>query len=204
MPASASHLLTPKENLKGKTLEQLILTDGSWSYQRKLYHLNRYGVQCSLVGPKGNQTTIAIPSLPDFEGTFPSQGRQFCFDAKVTSSSSWKMSSKSFTDRQLPHLLNRADMGGITGILLHFNPRKLKKKSVPPATFLVPVHRHHPIWGEFYSHQMRYLSRVYCEEYGVPVRWWKPSGCRKIRPHILEAVTSLDKELEKFRNTHSP
>lgn len=181
---------TPAQ-LKGKELEALCLVDAKWREARGDYTMGRYGVQVAFRKVNGKLENTVLSSLPDFEGLLPS-GQQFIFDCKVCSSASFGLYSMvAFRERQLSHLMKRAEFGGITFLLLHFNQRSLKARVEPATTYAFPTWSGHTFWEQFNAGELRSISRLHCDEYGVVVKWRKPSGCRKERPDLLTAILEL-------------
>lgn len=182
--------------LKGKDLEKLCMLDASWQAARHGYSMGRYGVQVSIRNDEaGEKKLTPIASLPDFEGTLPPCGQQFITDAKVTSSASFSIHSY-FADRQLSHMLDRADYGAICFVLIHFNERELKRETIPAMTYAFPVYREHTFWQEFDRGEVKSISRLDCDEHGTWVKWWMPDRCRVARPNLLAAVKEVGRRKE--------
>lgn len=139
-------------------------------------------------------------SLHDLRGLLEylieGQERQFIFDAKVCSASSFSLAefrregSKN-KSRQLRHLMTRARFGATCFLLIHFSRRVLKRRVDPEETFAFPVHPHHSFWVRFEAYQEKSINRDHCREYGVPVEWNALGGTRKKRPDLVWAIESL-------------
>lgn len=177
--------------LKSKDFEKLCMMDAAWHKLRYGCSMGRYGVQVQFRKDETGETKpIPVPSLPDFEGALPPNGRQFITDAKVTSSASFSIHSY-FADRQLSHMLDRADYGVICFLLIHFNERELKRETIPAMTYAFPVYREHPFWQEFHRGEVKSIGALDCSEHGAWVKWWLPDRCRVARPNLLAAVKAL-------------
>lgn len=181
-------------SLTAKEFEQLCLIDSAWSEERSLYTMGRYGVSLTYMkNPESGQVeTRALRSLPDFDGVLPPRGRQFVADAKVCSQASLMLHESHFSDRQLLHLNRRANFGAVAFLLIHFNRRVLKTRIDEAGTWAFPVHENHPFWRQFQRAELRSISRINCEEYGVEVRWHVPPRSKKARPNLLAAVLELE------------
>jgi penicillin-binding protein-related factor A (putative recombinase) len=139
---------------------------------------------------EGKLVTRPIQSLPDFEGV-TIDGVQFVFDCKVCSGASFPLNNSHFAERQLRHLLTRADFGATCFLMLHFNERELTKRTVAAATYAFPVHREHPFWLEYFRGEVKSVGRLDCEQHGMTVWWREPDRCRVARPDILSAVDMI-------------
>jgi penicillin-binding protein-related factor A (putative recombinase) len=185
--------------LKGKELEELVL----WRTRTAddpagLYTLGRYGVMSNFI--KGTWTPVK--SLPDFEGVLPG-GRQFIFEAKVCSQASYDLTggtSKSFA-HQYAHLRKRASWGALCFILLHFNPRQLKKEAVPGCTVLFPV-GDTEFWQAYDARQQKNITRKAAEMYGIVVPWNIAPGKRTIAPDLGAALLEYSAEKTTKGDTH--
>ncbi|KKN29878.1 hypothetical protein LCGC14_0839560 [marine sediment metagenome] len=178
--------------LKGKELEKLCMLDAAWQKLRRGYSMGRYGVQVQFRKDPdtGKAEMTPVPSLPDFEGALPPNGRQFITDAKVTSSASFSIHSY-FAERQLSHMLDRADYGVICFILIHFNERVLKRSVHAAMTYAFPVYRQHAFWQQHDRGEVKSIDKLDCSEHGAWVKWWLPERCRAARPNLLAAVKAL-------------
>lgn len=177
--------------MKSKELEAYCLLDSSWKGNSDRYAMGRYGVQVSqMKDASGNFVMTPISSLPDFEGVIQG-GRQFIFDCKVCGSASFSLDNDKFKKRQLTHMMNRSRFGVVCFLLIHFSERRLKTKTDEAATWAFPIHPEEPFWRQFDRGEVRSISRINCEEYGVIVDWWLPPGCRKIRPNLYPVIEHL-------------
>lgn len=155
--------------------------------------MSRYGVQASMFRDQtGQMVWQPKQSLPDFEGVLPPLGRQFVTDCKVCGAASFPLHDEHFKERQLRHLLLRADFGAIAFLTLHFAERQLKTKHDPAATWAFPVFRTHPLWLAFDRLETKRITREDCEEYARPIHWNTFDGGRKPRPDLLSAIRELE------------
>ncbi len=174
----------PPKSLKGKEFEELCLLDAHWQRERRNYLMGRYGVQVSFrKDENGNTIPMPVKSLPDFEGVTLG-GRQFIIEAKTCSSSSFSLHESIFKERQLSHMLKRADFGVLCFLLVHFSERTLKKGTDLAVTYAMPVRSNHVFWEQVAREEVKSLSRTNCREYANEVRWWIPKGCKKPRPDL--------------------
>lgn len=172
--------------LNGKQFERIIIARMQMEQRRGEAICGRYGVQVSMVENKW----IPIESLPDFEGLL-ANGQWFTFDAKVCSAASFPLHDDKFKRRQLSHFLDRSDFGAICFLLLHFNARELKARTDEAETWAFPVSRNHPFWREFDAGEVKSISRLSCQEYGVRVEWEMSSRERNAKPDVVSAIHSL-------------
>ena len=187
--------------MKGTEFEKIVIQAMDREEKAGRCTMCRYGVQAVHFQKGGSLQTQAIQSLPDFEGVLPPLARQFTFDAKVCSTSSFDMTAfrdtvKKNKVRQFRHLLKRARFGAIAFFLIHFPERKLKTKTDLEQTWAFPVHENHPLWQRFESGETTSITRVDCEEYATKVEWTTPPGCMKPRPDVLSAILRIADELE--------
>lgn len=151
----------------------------------------RYGVQ-GVFTREG--TWRPIKSLPDFEGVLQG-GQQFIFDCKVCSVSSFQLEEKKI-QRQLRHMLLRAEFNVICFFLIHWNERHLKTRTDPVITYAFPVHPDHPFWQSYAAGEMRVLNREDCQQYATEVEWNLASPRkRKPLPDIIGAVEDLGERI---------
>lgn len=180
------------KTIKGKELEQLCIERMDVHYRKGEAHQVRYGVQTSRFDGK----VVELKSLPDFDGVLPG-GRQFVYDAKVCSQSAFALATENARKkRQFRHLLRRGWFGGITFLLLHWNPRELKSLTYEAETFAFPVHPDHVFWERFAAGEEKSITRGQCESYAVRVPWNRLAGERKDRPDILHGIQGVSELLD--------
>lgn len=140
----------------------------------------------------GNNDMVWQPmqSLPDFEGVLLG-GRQFVFDAKVCSQASFPLAESTMKERQLRHLLRRAQFGAISFLLIHFNARSLITKSIPARTIAFPVRPDHPFWEAFARGEIKRITEQDAELYGIHVEWNIATGKRKLSPDLITAIHEI-------------
>ena len=158
----------------------------------------RYGVMAYVVDGEWKPKK----SLPDLEGVFFKNGRQWISEAKTVSGPSLGLSSRLKNDnswKQLEHLFDRSQYRANTSYLIHFNERELAKRTEPNQTWLFPVHPFHPYWRGFLQGRYTTIKRDDCEKYGVRVNWGIPNRCRRPRMQIVDGLFAVDEILEDFR-----
>lgn len=170
-------------------------------HSRGLVHAVKYGVQAL----RNGNDVITIASLPDFDTVIPPLARQAVYDAKVCSQASFALDkyrdeTEGARRRQIKHLFLRADFGAAAFLLMHWNPRELRKTSFPAETYAVPVYRHIPFWDNFLVGEEKSLNRGHCEEFGVKVEWNYLDGERKARPDVLAAINGVFAILDDLRS----
>lgn len=218
----------PPKHLKGTGaggFEELILKAAGSADFRKECRLCRYGVQASMGRPVDlplhttmllDQGAISVEdaraidkflrepqwrpqrSLPDFSGTLAPHGRTVVIEAKVVTGSAFELRDEKFKRRQLTHLLERAEMGAVSAIAIHYNEVRLVKTVHGAGTVLFPVHPQHPFWVEYAnnSDSKRSINRDDCHEWAVSVRWVIPPRGSIARPDLLRAIKKCAEKLE--------
>jgi len=152
------------EKLLGKEFEKLCVRDALGNPH---FHMSRYGVMGVFL--KGQWRPVT--SLPDFEGVLKPHGRQFIFEAKVTSGASFSLSEDKLHKAQINHLLRRAEYGAVCFLLIHFNQRKLSKKTVKAETWAFPVHPENAYWEAFVRKEVKSINILDCQQYGIECGW---------------------------------
>ena len=85
-------------------------------------------------------------------------------------------------------MLNRAKFGALCFILLHFNPRELKTKSEPAATYAIPVLDDH-FWRMYEAGEIRSLTREDAMLNGHEIPWNLYSErAHKLTPDISKLI----------------
>ena len=130
-------------------------------------------------------------SLPDIEGILPG-GRQWMFDCKVVSQSSWiyESSDRKSQLAQKEHMMDRSKFGGIGFFLVHFPERVLDSKSWDQSTWAVPVNEHNGLWLGSHPNTSR-LHRDQMHLFAHPVEWGKFGRSRTLRPDIMQAIKDV-------------
>lgn len=188
--------------MKGKDFEKLCIYRMEREEREGRATMSRYGVQVSLMpNDKGVIEPKPIRSLPDFEGAVAPVGHQFIFEAKVCSQAKLDLLDSKVKQRQLDHLLRRADFGVTTFILIHWPERSLKTRTDPVATYAMPVHRLLPFWQAADRKEVKAIRRDDCELYGVRVEWTVIQGCRTPSPDLLPAIEEVRTILADTRPT---
>ncbi|MEM9645616.1 MAG: hypothetical protein AAF989_11545, partial [Planctomycetota bacterium] len=169
---------------------------------------NRYGVQVRITGEDpltGQPILQSVKSFPDIEGLLAT-GTQAIFDCKVCSDTSLDLSRYRIGDeksgskeKQLRHMVEKADYGAVCGFVVHWNDRKTKSKAEPSETFWFPVHRQIPFWIQFWRLEIKRLNRDHCRELGVPVRWNKLTSRSRASPDLYEVMNNLDQRSQPKR-----
>lgn len=159
--------------LTGAQFEELVLFRGRQMNEAGQWDMGRYGVQVSMMaGPDGKLVTQPLKSLPDFEAAIPPLGRQVIFEAKVCSGASYPISAENERkSRQLRHLCNRARMGCLCYLLVHFNERALKRKVEEPFTVALPIDPDSELLQDVFRGGTKTLSRSEAMLYGRPIPW---------------------------------
>ena len=175
--------------LKGKEFEALILFRAQRLEEQGVLTLGRYGTQVVMMNDDaGVPRWQPIPSLPDFDGCIKG-GRQIIIEAKVCSQASYPIyhTGKS-RPKQIEHMLNRAKFGALCFILLHFNPRELKTKSEPAATYAIPVLDDH-FWRMYEAGEIRSLTREDAMLNGNEIPWnLYSTRASKLTPDISKLI----------------
>ncbi len=154
----------------------------------------RYGVDCRPMPSRKHPGEIEwtpVSSLPDFEGVLM-DGPQFVIEnKKVASRKSFPLNDDKFKKRQLSHLLRRDKFGAVCMLLLHFNPRELKKGPTDSETFAIPVSESHEFWQRHASGDVKSLSPEDAATIGFRVPWGAKYRSRTVRPLILETILAI-------------
>lgn len=159
----------------GKEFEEDIMRRGKFLEKQGVMSLGRYGVLVSLINGEWKPT----PSYPDLEGDIAPDGRHFIAEAKVVSSSSFKIAHEDhFKESQKKHLYRRSKVGAACFLIIHFNQRELKKCTILQRTYAVPVHPELPLWKDLEAGKISTISPESLEEYGAIVVNWTPCGSR--------------------------
>ena len=180
--------------MKSKEFEDVCLERMADEFAAGRAKMNRYGVQCTIIGtsPLGEPIYRPLRSAPDFDITLPPEGLHAIVEAKVCSSASFPLHDEFFKVRQLKYMLEHATCGAVCGLLIHFPERVLVTKTVDEMTVLFPVHPAHPFWCEFELGDVKSINREDCDRYAAEVFWNKRAGQRKLRPDILSALRNLN------------
>lgn len=136
MPTTNDEIVDTPGKMTGKLFEQRLLDHVDKLERRKILTMGRYGVQASMIGGK----TMAVQSLPDFEGT-TNNGAQFICEAKCIDTDTLSVNGSFLKKRQVTHLVRRADFNVPCFLIVHHYGRELKTKTVPNRTMVYPVHR---------------------------------------------------------------
>jgi hypothetical protein len=193
----------------GKSFEDAVLNRLARESGNNRGTFNRYGVQTAVIGfdkQRGMPSLRAIKSYPDIEGLLVT-GTQVVFDCKVCSQSSFDLApfrlgdeQKGSKEKQLRHMVGRADYGAVCGFLIHWNSRTLRKSEEPTATFWFPVQREMPFWIRFWKGEERRINRKHCEEFGFPIQWNRKDSELKPWPDLLPVLERLDSRKVGKRN----
>ena len=167
-------------SLKGKELENLLLSAAEREELKGMLTLSRYGVQ----GVTFNGKTILVPSLPDLEGVLHG-GRQIIIEAKAVAGSSFPLKDDHFRARQYTHMVRRARFGALCFLVIHFAERNLITKREPGMTVAVPVDERIDFWRYYEAGEAKSLSRDESLRVGKIVPWVVPARCRKALPDLL-------------------
>ena len=198
---NTSHSATD-EVLTGKRFEQLIRKAGERAEKKREYVLDRYGLGINYVsrpqkcgkcgGTEFRSQPMALPSLPDFEGSLPG-GKHIIFDAKVCSQASLSITAAGdkVTTKQEEHMFRRALWGDICFLLVHFNARTLKTKHEDAFTVAFPVHPYHSFWRAFQAYEVKAIDRKSAVDYGTLVMWTVEPPARTSLPDLLPAILAL-------------
>lgn len=188
------------DGMKGKRLEELCLRRMDKEEEAGRATMNRYGVHVSIRFDPATQARIVqvISSPPDFEGALHN-GRQFIFDAKVCSASSYSIDSAGGKRaRQIPFLIKRSRFNVITFLLLHFNERSLATKHDREVTWAFPVHHNHPFWKRYLAGEVKSISRTTCEDYAAEVLWSPLPKGKIVLPELLPAINCVAELLSEI------
>lgn len=180
--------------LGAKEWENITLEAIKLEREHKTLTGNRYGVDCRPMPSKKHRGEIEwtpVSSLPDFEGVLMN-GPQFVIEnKKVASRKSLPLNDDKLKKRQLAHMFDRDEFGGICFLLVHFNPRELKAGSTDSETFAFPVSKSHPFWMLWELGKVKSLTPEHCGEFGYRVPWGAKYRSRTMRPLILETVQAM-------------
>lgn len=180
--------------LGAKEWENVTLEAIKLEREHKTLTGNRYGVDCRPMPSKKHRGEIEwtpVASLPDFEGVLMN-GPQFVIEnKKVASRKSLQLNDDKLKKRQLAHMFDRDEFGGVCFLLVHFNPRELKAGSTNSETFAFPVSKTHPFWIQFGLGTLNSLTPEHCVEFGFRVPWGSKYRSRTMRPLILETVQAM-------------
>ena len=174
--------MTPTK-LTGKQLEDHCVKYFAHAERKGLLTAGRYGVQATFIDDKWQP----LKSYPDFEGILAPDGRQFIIEAKVCSSASFPLHDEFFKKRQLAHLLRRSKMRAICLLLIHFNERELKTKTVLARTVAFPV-RENGFWLGVESGETRSINHDDCDAYATNVPWILWPRAKIARPDLGRAL----------------
>lgn len=199
---------TKFEHLTGAEFEDICDKRAQKYHDAGMAHTKRYGVQAvkkrafDPITRKPKFDTVTkrpvydwqiLQSKPDFEGVVMG-GRQFVFDCKVVSGSSFGLSeyrhdAKGPHRRQLSFMYERARFGAKCFFLIHWNARELATKAEPAITFAFPVHPRMQFWEAFEAGEKRSINRMDCVEHGRHVPWTLfGERDRTLQPDFLAAV----------------
>jgi penicillin-binding protein-related factor A (putative recombinase) len=188
--------LVPKE-IGAKEFEAVVLFRLNQYEKDHKGHFGRYGVMTTFQRDPVTKILKLTPmqSYPDFEGVVKG-GRQIIFDCKVCSASSFNWSryrsvTKGARHKQLKHMLARSNYGVTCFFLVHWNERALKTKTVPAATYAVPVRAGHPYWDAVESGEIKSLTIEDCRTVGVEIPWLVPPRCSKAVVDLSVVVKEL-------------
>jgi len=180
------------EQIKGTEFEADLAAAADRAEKLGILTMDRYGVTLSVQAG----VTLGISSKPDFEGVLHT-GRQFIFEAKVCSGSSFPMNKDKIKPRQVSHMLTRSRFNVPCFLVIHFTARYMAKSIHPAFTVAIPVSDADPRWQRFVdAHAVAKrlnaavapqgsVSREEALAIGRIVPWTIPKGCRKPLPDIL-------------------
>jgi penicillin-binding protein-related factor A (putative recombinase) len=180
------------QSVTGKEFEALVLFRAQRMEEQKLLTMGRYGVQAVMIADPVTRVPAwqVIPSLPDFEGVIYGTGRQLIIEAKSCSQASYPIHQAGKKHpKQFDHMLRRAEFGALCYLLLHFNPRALKTKSDPAATYAIRVHPDMHFWREYEAAERISLDRADAALNGEVVPWNLYSArASKLTPDISKLI----------------
>lgn len=188
----------PEVKITGKRFEKLIDERLAWCRKNMLADAGKYGVQGAFQ-PEGEWR--AQPSKPDYEGVVVG-GRQFVFDAKVCSQSSFNLDKyttkivdgkkkRGSRRRQIDFMYNRSQFGAVCGLLIHWNPRELTRKTYCAETYWLPVSRDSSFWQCVESGSIRSITRSDCRMVGIRVDWTMTGRKTDPVPEITNVIKSI-------------
>lgn len=184
----------PTDHFTGSDLEDRIDKRLDTLHELRMSDISKYGVKVRF-DPATNAYR-PIKSLPDYEGPWNNRGQQAIFDAKVCSAASFALNKYRIEEhgpksQQLKKLHDRAEFGCTCFFLIHWNQRVLAKRTVPPATYAMPVIRSHPFWMKFERRDVNALTRTDMLDYAVEVQWNYYGDDRTARPDVLAAIERM-------------
>lgn len=181
--------------MKGKEFESLCMERAK--KESDLYAMGRYGVM-GIIDPR-TKMWRPIASNPDFEGVFGPFGRQFVFDAKVISGTSFEHVSDSTSQvNQREFLLNRWERNVPTFFLVHCKEKVMKTKTHPEMTIAFPTNPAMPIWQEVRNGSVRSINRSILQELGYRVLWGTVNQRdRKSLPNFFAAVLHFAEQIDQ-------
>jgi len=170
--------------LTGKEFEELVIYRARQMNAAGEWHAGRYGVQVSMTRDPvtGVLTPQPLKSLPDFEAAIPPNGRQVVWETKVCSGASYRVSTENQRkERQLKHLIDRAAMGCLCWLVVHFNERRLKTRTDEPFTVAIKVMPDSQLIADVLAAGTKSLSRSESRLYGRLIPWntFGPQGRKK-------------------------
>ena len=173
-----SEELSVPAKLNGKKFEKLLLE--YTVREKKRLTMDRYGVQVAFI----DGAWTPVPSFPDFEGVIMG-GKQFIVEAKSCSAASFPLHDDKFKERQYRHMKRRSKYGVPCFLIVHFNQRILKTKTVPAMTISIRVDPGMQLWKDFEAGLVKSISPELALENGSVVEWKTPKGCRKALPAFI-------------------
>ena len=182
--------MIPK-SLKGSEFETLIVEQNAIYEDAGIACIGRYGVQAARM----KDEWIIQSSLPDFEGPL-AEGLHITFDAKVCSQASFSWSpyrsmTRGAKSRQLKHMIRRSRFKAKCFFLFHWNERVMKTKTVPAATFVLPVLHNFDYWDKVESGEIGSINIDDCNRIGIEVEWTKRDRGTKYRPDYLTSLVGF-------------
>lgn len=198
----------PPKSLKGIEFERLLSDSAARNERNGILTMDHYGVTMSVQ----NGVAMGIQSKPDFEGVMIG-GRQFIFEAKVCSGSSFPMTKDKIKPRQVSHLLTRSKFAVPCFLVIHWNARELKRSKVEAVTVAIPVNEADPRWQRFIDAHAKArrdktpvdpqgsISREESLAMGYVIPWIVPKGCRKAMPDLLSFLRPDD--IDDMRTRHA-
>lgn len=192
-----SHEVPEPSELSGSEFEEHINFRLARYEEAGLISAGKYGVMTGYRFDANLKMMVLqrVPSLPDYEGVVKG-GRQFIFDAKVCSKSSfawgpYRLDIKGARCRQLKHLMERAKFGVVCFFLFHWTKREGKTFAELPETWAVPVHHDQEYWRLVAGGDIKSLNRGDCKLLGVRVPWMKPQGKRRFVMDLSVVIPGL-------------
>lgn len=182
--------MTPK-SIKGSELEVLIAEQNAIYEDAGMACIGRYGVQAARM----KEEWIIQSSLPDFEGPLAG-GHHIVFDSKVCSQASfswapYRSATRGAKARQLKHMIRRSRFKAKCFFLFHWNERVMKTKTIPAATFVLPVIHDFDYWDRVESGEVGSINIDDCNRLGIEVEWTKRDRGTKYRPDYLTSLVGF-------------